>query len=163
MILKKEFTILHNEYTRFQTDNSSDKNVILKQNSNIEAGLDPHSFDIPLPVYKEVKQLPSQYFWTGNISKGHTVYSSKNVLYKNKQSNMEKTQESDKNIIVRKEERSQKMVNLIKQKGDVSIKDISYAFTDCSEKTIQRELNNLVTKGQLKKSGSKRWSRYSAV
>jgi DeoR/GlpR family transcriptional regulator of sugar metabolism len=46
-------------------------------------------------------------------------------------------------------------------KKDVSIKDISLVLTDCSEKTIQRELNSLVLKGQLKKTGAKRWSRYS--
>ena len=45
----------------------------------------------------------------------------------------------------------------------VSIKDISAQFTDCSEKTIQRELNDLVIKGRIKKSGSKRWSRYLSI
>lgn len=45
-------------------------------------------------------------------------------------------------------------------KDGVSIKDISLAFPDYSEKTIQRELNTLVAKGNLTKTGSKRWSRY---
>ncbi len=72
--------------------------------------------------------------------------------------------------IIDKEERSQKIVSLIKDKkdmvgnqGGLSIKDISIAFTDCSEKTIQRELNSLVSKGAIKKTGSKRWSRYQTV
>jgi predicted HTH transcriptional regulator len=42
----------------------------------------------------------------------------------------------------------------------ITIKDISNQFADCSEKTIQRELNLLILKGQIKKSGAKRWSRY---
>ena len=46
-------------------------------------------------------------------------------------------------------------------KDGVSIRDISLSFTDCSEKTIQRDLNALVSKVELKKVGSKRWSRYS--
>ena len=69
-------------------------------------------------------------------------------------------------------DRTEKILNLIKEKKDlpedatslqagISIKDISLAFTNCSEKTIQRELNALVLKGQLKKTGAKRWSRYS--
>lgn len=75
---------------------------------------------------------------------------------------------------IEKENRSNKILTLVKdfskgQKiGDklnnnigISIKDISLSFTDCSEKTIQRELNSLVSKGQLKKIGAKRWSRYS--
>ena len=69
-----------------------------------------------------------------------------------------------------KQERSNKIMTLIKDKKDnqgnqtgVSIKDISLSFTDCSEKTIQRELNNLVLSGKLKKTGAKRWSRYSVI
>jgi hypothetical protein len=67
-----------------------------------------------------------------------------------------------------KEERTSKILGLIKdmslQTGkEVSIKDISNSFKDCSEKTIQRELNSLVSKGQIKKIGSKRWSRYMII
>lgn len=69
-----------------------------------------------------------------------------------------------------RKDRTDKILSLIKDQAighkeeeGISIKDISLAFTDCSEKTIQRELNSLVSKGQLKKIGSKRWSRYSLV
>ncbi len=57
--------------------------------------------------------------------------------------------------------RRQKIVDLIKMKGEVSIKDISDNFFDCSEKTIQRELITLVEEGVLAKVGERRWSRYS--
>ncbi len=57
--------------------------------------------------------------------------------------------------------RRQKIVDLIKMKGEVSIKDISDNFFDCSEKTIQRELIALVEEGVLAKAGERRWSRYS--
>lgn len=62
-----------------------------------------------------------------------------------------------------KKDRTDKIIALIKDKKDISIKDISTAFTDCSEKTIQRELNTLVSKGLIKKTGAKRWSRYQAA
>ena len=63
----------------------------------------------------------------------------------------------------RRNERKLKILGLIKDKGateGVMIKDISRAFIELSEKTIQRELFELVGKGQIKKMGEKRWSRY---
>jgi hypothetical protein len=67
-----------------------------------------------------------------------------------------------------KSERSEKIISIIKDKANsfndgASIKDISSSFIDCSEKTIQRELNDLIEKGQIKKIGDKRWSRYSII
>ncbi|OGG61269.1 hypothetical protein A3C87_01585 [Candidatus Kaiserbacteria bacterium RIFCSPHIGHO2_02_FULL_49_34] len=44
-----------------------------------------------------------------------------------------------------------------------SIKDISRAFPDVSEKTVQREVNTLIARGAVRKEGEKRWSRYSLV
>ncbi|OHA60261.1 MAG: hypothetical protein A2589_03810 [Candidatus Vogelbacteria bacterium RIFOXYD1_FULL_46_19] len=41
-----------------------------------------------------------------------------------------------------------------------SIKDIARAVPDCSVKTVQRELVELVDTGVLKKTGERRWSRY---
>jgi hypothetical protein len=77
---------------------------------------------------------------------------------------------SSANILADKQERITKIISTIKGKKDlmgnqngVSIKDISSSFTDCSEKTIQRELNSLVSTGKLKKTGAKRWSRYAMV
>ncbi len=73
-----------------------------------------------------------------------------------------------------KEERTNKILSFIKNshsdaqgglpaQAGLSIKDICIAFTDCGEKTIQRELNALVAKGAIKKIGAKRWSRYQAI
>lgn len=61
-----------------------------------------------------------------------------------------------------KQERINKILEIIKDK-EASIKDISISFPGCSEKTIQRELNTLISKGQIKKTGSKRWSKYQAI
>lgn len=41
-----------------------------------------------------------------------------------------------------------------------TIKDISKFFTDCSEKTIQRELNDLVEEKIIVRVGDRRWSTY---
>lgn len=56
--------------------------------------------------------------------------------------------------------RREKILSLIKAKKDISVKDISLSFPDCSGKTILRELTVLINKGHIKKTGAKRWSRY---
>ncbi len=57
--------------------------------------------------------------------------------------------------------RREKIIDLVRNKGQISIKDISSFFSQYSEKTVQRELLSLVSKGDLKKEGERRWSRYS--
>lgn len=53
------------------------------------------------------------------------------------------------------------ILNLIKKKRDLTIKDISFVIKDVSEKTIQRELISLIDAGVIVKTGDRRWSRYS--
>ncbi len=155
-ILQKEFSLLHTEIARFEQENSINKNVVQKNYSHTGASLAGQSFGVQLPVYTHAPLLPSK-FWEENAYKGQKD----SVLYKN--NIKDNTLKINKNPTLNKDERSEKMLTLIKQKREISIKDISHEFTDCSEKTIQRELNNLVLKGQLKKTGSKRWSRYSIM
>jgi len=64
---------------------------------------------------------------------------------------------------VSRKDRRGRIVRIIKQKGRISIKDISNVVTGCSEKTIQRELLALVNDGILRKEGKKRWSTYVVV
>ncbi len=44
--------------------------------------------------------------------------------------------------------------------GEVSIKDISAVLTGISEKTIQRDLNDMIETNDIKRIGERRWSRY---
>lgn len=55
------------------------------------------------------------------------------------------------------------IVSLLKKKKELTIKDISEVIRDCSEKTIQRELISFITFGVVKRTGERRWSRYSLV
>lgn len=57
--------------------------------------------------------------------------------------------------------RRDRILGIIKDKGHVTIKDVSTAVTDVSEKTIQRELTTLISDGIINKEGERRWSRYS--
>ena len=62
---------------------------------------------------------------------------------------------------VAKESRRARILKLVKDNREVTIKDIATHFVDLSEKTIQRELVSLVASGVLKKFGERRWSRYA--
>lgn len=74
--------------------------------------------------------------------------------------------------VVSKRQRREDIVNIIKiMGGSANIKDIKdksastldkgHSLNFCSEKTLQRELISMAKDGVLKKSGEKRWSRYS--
>lgn len=59
-----------------------------------------------------------------------------------------------------KKERRDAIMKTIRSKGTVTIKDISENITGCSEKTIQRDLQELIQHGVLIREGEKRWAVY---
>lgn len=68
-----------------------------------------------------------------------------------------------KNFNLIKDTRRNRILKLIKDSREVTIKDITFYFPDLSEKTIQRDLITLVAENVLKKTGERRWSRYSLL
>lgn len=64
-------------------------------------------------------------------------------------------------VSVKKNSRQSIIIGILKRKKEVMIKDVSPLISGCSEKTIQRELSAMVQSGVLRKTGEKRWSRYS--
>jgi hypothetical protein len=52
------------------------------------------------------------------------------------------------------------ITNLLKKRQGLNIKDFSHVISGCSEKTIQRELLEMVARGTLRKEGDRRWSKY---
>lgn len=63
----------------------------------------------------------------------------------------------------RKETRKINIFNFIKSHDNITIKDIVPHIIGCSEKTVQRELISLINEGKIKKTGERRWTRYSAT
>jgi hypothetical protein len=61
----------------------------------------------------------------------------------------------------KKSQRQEAILAILKGQSNLSIKDFSKIIKDVSEKTIQRELIELVDLGLVKKEGERRWSRYS--
>lgn len=60
-------------------------------------------------------------------------------------------------------DRAERIKTVLDAKPQATVKDIAEVITDVSEKTIQRELNSLIEKGQVIREGERRWSRYSTV
>lgn len=58
-------------------------------------------------------------------------------------------------------DRRNAIMSVIKDKGHVTIKDISTALPHISEKTIQRELSFFIENGMILKKGERRWSTYA--
>jgi hypothetical protein len=66
-------------------------------------------------------------------------------------------------VAVKHNKRQSAIINLLKKKKEIMVRDVAEVVHDCSEKTLQRELLSLVSEGVLKKTGERRWSRYSLV
>jgi len=73
----------------------------------------------------------------------------------------DKIHEKHKHSDDTKEERKRIILSILKEKKSAMIRDFSSTITGCSEKTIQRLLNNMVRDTVLKRVGDRRWSRYS--
>jgi hypothetical protein len=59
--------------------------------------------------------------------------------------------------------RRQIIIDLLTQKGRLGIRDIALQIVGVSEKTVQRELAQLVIEGKVTKEGKKRWSTYGLI
>lgn len=73
-----------------------------------------------------------------------------------------KGQHTDKTLENRKfSQRQVAILDLVKEKQKVTVKDIQSVVRGYSQKTLQRELLSLVAEGVLKKEGERRWSTYA--
>ena len=59
--------------------------------------------------------------------------------------------------------RSQGIITILRSGGELMMPEIAAHLPEYGEKTIQRELNRLIAEGRVKRTGSRRWSRYSAI
>lgn len=94
------------------------------------------------------------------ISKGHNK-GHINVKDNNMSDSKSDRSRGSTTLALQEDNRQTIIVDLLKKKSHLSIKDFSLIIKDCSAKTIQRELLYLVGCGVLKKEGERRWSRYS--
>lgn len=105
--------------------------------------------------FSKTPQIPKgQVKKTPLVHKGQLTYRLKSKTQNNPR-NQKDTNSASQN------ERKQKILEIIKAKGSVMIKDISQNFENVSEKTIQRDLSDLVGRGSISKSGERRWTVYT--
>ncbi len=99
----------------------------------------------------------------GSDDKIHSTTDPENLIHRMSFSNIkDKSSVTDKDNLKRSN-RQNTILGLLKKKKDLNIKDIAEVIKDCSEKTIQRELNSFISIGVLRRAGVRRWSRYSLV
>lgn len=93
-----------------------------------------------------------------------TEFKMEKVVIKDTKGHIEnKGQDKRHNIDSIRQGRRSIIIDLLKKRSNLSIKDFSVLIKDCSEKTIQRELNSMVEEGVLYRQGDRRWSTYSLV
>lgn len=59
--------------------------------------------------------------------------------------------------------RRDRIIEVLRDNPDATIKDIVSVVTDCSEKTIQRELITMIKDNIVVREGERRWSKYKLV
>lgn len=112
--------------------------------------------------YPRVISFPEHLFTAPDT--GHNSTSPVDVLCKGHNNLSDRARRPIGLMAVKKEDKSNRqevIISLLNKNKELGIKDFTSSIKDCSEKTIQRELASLVSKGLVKKQGEKRWSRYS--
>ncbi len=62
-----------------------------------------------------------------------------------------------------RQSRRMQIIDVLRDKGTAPIKDIADSIADCSTKTVQRELGNLIKDNVVIRIGEKRWAKYALI
>ncbi len=131
--------------------------------SSAKVGIDPNLFDGNYDYAPEqnYKNLLNDLGKTGSSTNFDFYKGQKDIKdnLNNDVLNKMSEKKSDK-IVKDKSNRQDIIMAMLKGGLKLTIKDFAKNIKNCSEKTIQRELILLLTKGVLKKEGERRWSKY---
>jgi len=168
LVSEMNFTILKREYASLRGTIEVKKASRESRTDNI---LDNNFFGTPEPVRPSRDLSGSAPYVRSELahnSKGHSIGQSNTAMSDRKElPRLPRTVLGGASFHTRattdiaKEGRRARILKLVKDNREVTIKDITTHFADLSEKTIQRELVGLVENGVLKKFGERRWSRYA--
>lgn len=119
--------------------------------------------------YGGVLMLDNDFFKLDSVNNGQVVKSNGGLIGKlntkpvvtGGAKRQENTAEGSDISTNKKTNRQEQIIGLLKEKSGLTIKDFSSLIKDCSEKTIQRELIDLIRTGVVIKEGERRWSKYS--
>ncbi len=120
------------------------------------------TIDTPNAVNKEVARdnIPKSFFDVPRQSS--SANHGQGDLQEHDRVVKDKTSITDRQV-QKRSNRQKVILGLLDKKGELTIKDISHVIKDCSEKTIQRELISFMRAGLVKRTGERRWSKYSLV
>lgn len=150
LLSEMNFAILKQEFLNLISILNQNENILKPQNGERVEGLSREFFTVSQSL-SNIKDNPNS-FLPNEISARNS--SSKMSFMNIKDKNEENNNSNRSN-------RQEVILALIKKKKELTIKDISAVIRDCSEKTIQRELNSFISSGVLKRAGVRRWSKYS--
>ena len=140
-VMYKELVLLLNNLDSLNSESFSGGNLMLPQDF----------FNVPEPIFQQTVQPSVSVFSKGQYKTNVAV----------KDNSSQQVEMPNKDTI--KDNRRETIIRLLKLGKPLGIKDFSVEIKGCSEKTIQRELIDMVEKGVLKKTGERRWSVYSLV
>lgn len=159
LISEMNFSILESEITKLLTGMGQNQTIKDLSDTNIrQKFFDTGHSELHL------KDHDSNSFHKGQ-NKRQTIKD--RISYKDVLNNIKQGKSADyllthqRQTILKKNSRQEAIIEFLGQKSDATIKDFYTVISGCSEKTIQRELLDLVSKGVLKKQGERRWSKYS--
>ncbi len=141
-ISEMNFSILERELNYF--------NSTLEEHFDINTALLLSKKDFHVPAIEGKKEdlvLEKEYLNTKSIIKKKT-YQSNDVKVGSR-------------VETKKSKRRETILELLKDKSDIGVKEVALRLPQFSQKTIQRELLEMVVEGVLKREGDRRWSRYS--
>lgn len=144
LVSKMNSELITKEFNKILDEVLNNKSKLESENRNIPSSF----FDVPLS-YKNTSI--EGYIQGVKSDSNHTQKDTK--IFTDKPVDHE----------VKRSGRQSVILNLIKKKKEVTIKDISEVVKNCSEKTIQRELTAFISSGVLKRVGERRWSKYSLI
>jgi hypothetical protein len=156
LISEINYNVVYKEYTSLDAFLKEKRGVF----GSTEAVVGDSFFDVPRPHSLEAPKVRLE----RREEETHTQ-AVKDIQLSKGQSAPKRpvTKKSSKRAVERKNGRRGTIIELMKRKKRVSVRDVADVVTGVSEKTIQRELLALVTEGLAIKEGERRWSTYSLV
>jgi len=155
-IVESNFDIKNPSRTLLNPDFFSIKDILLEDKRSGE--------DVIKDIYK------GQYYKRQNdvlYKNSENIYLEKDS-YQNKPLNKEnqkivRVSENfkPKNTSSKAKDRQKIILDLLKNKREITVNEVALVIKDCSEKTLQRDLLRMVDDGILAKEGERRWSKYT--
>lgn len=80
-----------------------------------------------------------------------------------KEQNIKNPKKENQQKVNAKSQRQELILSILRETQRASINDICSLIHGCSSKTVQRDLNELIKKGQVLKKGDRRWATYDVI